>query len=172
MLPHPPKYILSNILVPPPHHLANIRNKNNACPPGFRVKEDCGWFSDTITCEPPTSFSPNAVPVSARYNMNGPCTKDPTDPAQGGTVPQDVTTCESNGDVTVETRYSRCCAFGLGACDVTGWHQAITCAEGQGDLVFDARSHRSCVDKQNGLSNNFAAQSWCKDANSRGEAQG
>ena len=42
-----------------------------------------------------------------------------------------------------------------------------TCADGNGDLVFDVWGPQGCKDKASGLSNNFAAQQWCKDGNTR-----
>jgi hypothetical protein len=41
-----------------------------------------------------------------------------------------------------------------------------TCADRNGDEVFDTYGPTSCKDKASGLSNNFAAQQWCKDSGS------
>jgi hypothetical protein len=70
------------------------------------------------------------------------------------------------GDDEVAVRYSPCCAFSFGgACDVIGWSELKTCAEGDGDAVFDVWGPTGCKNKAGGLSNNFAAQQWCKDGN-------
>ncbi|GMI01595.1 hypothetical protein TrVE_jg9811 [Triparma verrucosa] len=141
-------------------------NKGNACPPGFRTKEDCGCFSDTITCEFTGSVDTNrAISVGARYTVRGACTSDPTNPGDGGTQPGPAPSCsEGNADL-VASWNTKCCrtSFG-GACDVYGWAVINECSERPGDLVFDVRSPDGCRQKALGLSNNFAPMEWCKNA--------
>lgn len=140
-------------------------NKGNACPPGFVTKESCGLFTNDITCELSAAPSSEAVPVSARYNIGGEkCTSDTTNPIDGGEVPPSAGSCAS-GDKEIAKRFSKCCSNFFGACDLTGYSELKTCAEGQGDLVFDVWSPDGCKSKAGGLSNNFQAQQWCKDAN-------
>ncbi|GMH74019.1 hypothetical protein TL16_g06347 [Triparma laevis f. inornata] len=140
-------------------------NKGNACPPGFTVTESCSWWSSTITCEAPkTGFDSRAVPVSARFNMNGACTSDPTSPDSGGATPTAPPSCPNAGGVSIGTRLTPCCELGFGACTPKGWANLAMCADAVGDMVFDVRNPTSCTGKFDGLSNNFAAQEWCKDA--------
>jgi hypothetical protein len=96
--------------------------------------------------------------------MQGACTSDPTDPNEGGQVPEAAPSC--GNDITYNTRYTPCCALAFGGgCDVNGWSQLKTCAEREGDLVFDVYSPRGCADKQSGLSNNLEPYGWCRDGN-------
>ena len=84
------------------------------------------------------------------------------DSDDGGTAPQAAESCGSNG-VSIGTRLSPCCTFSLGGpCTPKGWHNLAICADAVGDIIFDLRGPQGCQDKFNGLSNNFAAQQWCK----------
>ncbi|GMH53694.1 hypothetical protein TrLO_g14331 [Triparma laevis f. longispina] len=144
-------------------------NKNNACPPGFETIEDCGWWSSTISCRLTKTPSSQAVPVSARYNIDNEICSTGVNknisPDDGGPVPPNAPPCGGN-DVEIATRYTACCSNVFGGCNVDGWMQTRTCAEGQGDLVFDVWGPKGCADKSSGLSNNFQAQQWCKDEGS------
>ena len=140
-------------------------NKNNACPPGFKTVEGCSWFSSMIECKLTKQPSADAVPVSARYNLVGDCDGD----VGGSTAPSSSGQCQG-GDSELGTSTSPCCSNVFGGCgssNAYAYQEIKTCAEGGGDLVFDVWGPQGCKDKASGLSNNFAAQEWCKDGNTR-----
>ncbi|GMH89624.1 hypothetical protein TrVE_jg9227 [Triparma verrucosa] len=140
-------------------------NKNNACPPGFLTEESCSWFSTKIECKLTKEPSADAVPVSARYNLVGDCDGD----VGGSTAPSSAGQCQG-GDRELGTRTSPCCSNVFGGCTSSNAYamkEIKTCADGNGDLVFDVWGPQGCKDKASGLSNNFAAQQWCKDGNTR-----
>ena len=109
--------------------------------------------------------SADAVPVSARYNIVGDCDGD----VGGSTPPSSAGQCQG-GDRELGTRTSPCCSNVFGGCTSSNAYamkEIKTCADGNGDLVFDVWGPQGCKDKASGLSNNFAAQQWCKDGNTR-----
>lgn len=115
--------------------------------------------------KPPPQPSADAVPVSARYNLVGDCDGD----VGGSTAPSSSGQCQG-GDSELGTSTSPCCSNVFGGCgssNAYAYKEIKTCAEGGGDLVFDVWGPQGCKDKASGLSNNFAAQEWCKDGNTR-----
>ncbi|GMI45249.1 hypothetical protein TrCOL_g4014 [Triparma columacea] len=146
--------------------------KSNACPPGFKVRESCGRWSSTISCRAPTrGFSDDAVPVSAQNGRIGGCTSDSTHPNNGGAKPSSASCAGS--DIKVASSYVACCS-GASTCkssNTVGWAERAQCAKKNGDYVFDVSSPDGCRMKQEqGLSNNFPAQSWCKKSGSGTDA--
>eukprot|EP00520_Triparma_pacifica_P004532 CAMPEP_0118647624 /NCGR_PEP_ID=MMETSP0785-20121206/8710_1 /TAXON_ID=91992 /ORGANISM="Bolidomonas pacifica, Strain CCMP 1866" /LENGTH=268 /DNA_ID=CAMNT_0006539739 /DNA_START=19 /DNA_END=825 /DNA_ORIENTATION=- len=140
-------------------------NKDNACPPGFKVVEDCGRWSSSISCKAPSSgFDSRAIPAGSGTAVTGSCTSDSRNPASGGTVPS-ASSCPS-GYTFASSRYTPCCDNLASTClesAAFGWSTVVTCTQTNGDMVFDTHGAYSCVDKHNGVSTNFPAQSWCKN---------
>lgn len=138
-------------------------NKNNACPPGFTTVESCGRWSSSISCRAPTSgFDSRAIVAGTGRIVAGSCTgsKSATNPSQPS--------CPS-GFTKTSSRNAACCdkwAITCNDANAEGWKAMVTCTSSDGDKVFQTDGAYSCEDKHNGVgSNDFRAQSWCKDAN-------
>ena len=139
---------------------------SNPCPPGFTVKEECGWWwwsSDVVECVAPTPPAA-AVTTGAGYNTVGDCPCGFPSTCKASIAQDDAPACR-DGDIDLGTRLSWCCSNVFGGCDQKYGQKKIRSCKNAGAnayTTFELWNPDGCKGYSTSrVTPNFEQCQWC-----------